>query len=185
MLIRADDIHKKRIERTIKYGFDEQYLQNDSSYERFVQAEKDDKNVLDKLIIEFENCFGTIILFSEETIDLDIKRQVIDAVNDDNVVLTIEPFLYKKRRKLISNVLANKGIDKGLIYEKTEEINNLINVQIKYFILDPDFIISFVNQYEADSEYNIHFTAGMNVFTVVYENSFIFFKIKNNRMCSR
>lgn len=42
-------------------------------------------------------------------------------------------------------------------------------MQVKYFNLDPEFIISFVNQYEKDISFK--FTAGLNVFNVVYESS--------------
>ena len=46
-------------------------------------------------------------------------------------------------------------------------------MQVKYFDLDPEFIISFVNQYEMDMNFKL--AAGMNVFNVVYESN-----IRNN-----
>lgn len=41
--------------------------------------------------------------------------------------------------------------------------------QVKFFQLNPEFIINFVNQYEKD--FRFRFSTGMNVFNVVYESS--------------
>ena len=40
---------------------------------------------------------------------------------------------------------------------------------MKFFQLNPEFIINFVNQYEKD--FRFRFSTGMNVFNVVYESS--------------
>ena len=69
---------------------------------------------------------------------------------------------------MISNILKHSSKDYNIEVETTK-INDLINMQVKYFNLDPEFIISFVNQYEMDI--NFKFTAGVNVFNVVYESS--------------
>ena len=55
------------------------------------------------------------------------------------------------------------------IEKETHKINELINAQIKYFNLNPEFIINFVNQYERD--YRFSFSSGLNVFNMVYESS--------------
>ena len=83
--------------------------------------------------------------------------------------LTIKPFLYVKRKELISNVLSCNHEQSFDIEKETNKINGLINVQVKYFQLNPEFIISFVNQYERD--YKFQFSSGMNVFNIVYESS--------------
>ena len=117
-----------------------------------------------------ENNFGKTIVFSEEKLDLDIKKQVVDMlIEPDTLNIVIKPFLYVKRKKLISNILscdkdAERDVDK-----ETHKINELINAQIKYFNLDPEFIINFVNQYER--EYRFQFSSGLNVFNIVYESS--------------
>ncbi len=182
LFITASDINKKKIEKTIEYVFTEQYESENDAYERFRQIDKSDKivildeanlinkNILDVLLSFFENNFGKIILFSEEEIDLDIRKQVVDImVETDTLNLTIKPFLYVKRKKLISNILMCSQDKRKNVEEETNKINELINVQIRYFHLDPEFIISFVNQYERD--YKFQFSSGLNVFNVVYESS--------------
>ena len=112
---------------------------------------------------------GQIIVFSEDKLNLNVRKQVVETLVDENeLTLNIKSFLYDKRKVLIGNILQNS--DKEYDVEKeTAKINDLINMQVKYFNLDPEFIISFVKQYETDI--NFKFTAGMNVFNVVYESS--------------
>ena len=129
---------------------------------------------MDTLLKFFDDYFEKIIVFSEEKMDLNIKKQVVDMlVESDTVNMKIKPFLYVKRRKLISNVLScDKEIERD-IDKETHRINELINGQIKYFNLDPEFIVNFVDQYERD--YRFQFSSSLNVFNIVYETS-----IRNN-----
>lgn len=182
LLLTASDVNKKKIDRTIEYAFLEQYDSENDAYELFKQIQKNNKivlldeanliskNTLNTLLKFLENNFGKIIVFSEEKMDLDIKKQVVDMmIEPDTLNMVIKPFLYVKRKKLISNILscgkdAERDVDK-----ETHKINELINAQIKYFNLDPEFIINFVNQYER--EYRFQFSSGLNVFNIVYESS--------------
>lgn len=182
LLLTTSDVNKKKIEKTIEYAFYEQYDSENEAYELFKQTKKNNKivlfdeanlisqNTLKVLLGFFEDNFGKIIVFSEEKIDLDIKKQVIDMmVEVDTLNMVIKPFLYIKRKKLISNILScdkNAEID---IDKETHKINELINAQIKYFDLNPEFIINFVNQYERD--YRFQFSSGLNVFNIVYESA--------------
>lgn len=109
-------------------------------------------------------------MFSEEKMELDIKKQVVDMmIEPDTLNMVIKPFLYVKRKKLISNILSCDKNTERDVDKETHKINELINAQIKYFNLDPEFIINFVNQYERD--YRFQFSSGLNVFNIVYESS--------------
>lgn len=182
LLISASNINKKRIEKTIELAFAEQYESDNDEYVKFEQVDKtnkivllDEANLLQKkilnVLLEFlEKTFGKVIVFTEEKLDLDIRKQVVDIMVDSAAMfLTIKPFLYVKRKMLISNILEVNNVGKCNIESETKKINELINSQIRYFNLNPEFIISFVNQYEKDLQFQ--FSTGMNVFNVVYENS--------------
>lgn len=124
-----------------------------------------------KIFLEFlELNFGKVIVFTEEKLDLDIRKQVVNImVESDTLNLTMKPFLYVKRKRLISNVLEANNSENRDIESETKRINELINSQVKFFQLNPEFIINFVNQYEKD--FRFRFSSGMNVFNVVYESS--------------
>ncbi len=182
MLLTASDVNKKKIDRTIEYAFYEQYDSENDAYELFNQIQKGNKvvlldeanlisqNTLNSLLKFLEKEFGKIIVFSEEKMGLDIKKQVVDMMIEPNTLnMVIKPFLYVKRKKLISNILScDKGVERD-VDKETHKINELINAQIKYFNLDPEFIINFVDQYER--EYRFQFPSGLNVFNIVYESS--------------
>lgn len=181
LFIEANDINKKKIERIIDYVFQEEYSADDHAYEKYKQLDKSRKiaiidgasmlslQTLAALISFLEQQIGHIIIFSEDEINLNVRKQVLETLVDENdLTVHIKPFLYNKRKVLISKVLRHSTKDYDIETE-TMKINDLINMQIKYFDLDPEFIISFVNQYELDM--NFKFTAGTNVFNVVYESS--------------
>ena len=181
LLIEACTINKKKIEKTIDYAFQEEYSIDDYAFEKYNQLDKkrkiaiiDEANLLSQQTLETLICFleskmGQIIVFIEDEFDLNVRKQVVQSlVDEDDLKLKIKPFLYDKRKVLISNILKHSGRDYDVEVETTK-INDLINMQVKYFNLDPEFIIRFVNQYEMDI--NFRFTAGMNVFNVVYESS--------------
>lgn len=182
LLISASDVNKKRIEKTIEYVFVEQYESDNDEYVKFEQIDKADKialldeanllqaKTLYTLLDFLELNFGKVIVFTEEKLDLDIRKQVVDIMVDLSTLnLTIKPFLYVKRKKLISNILESNNTRECDVESETKRINELINSQIKYFHLNPEFIISFVDQYEKD--FRFQFSTGLNVFNVVYESS--------------
>lgn len=182
LLLTASDITKMKIEKAVLYAFNEQYLVENNAYERFLQMPKEKKIVLldeadlinksafESLMYYLEKNFGTIIIFSEEKINLDIRKQVVDAlVEEKTIQISIKPFLYLKRKTLIGNVLRNGSSSIENIDKEVKKINELINMQVKFFDLNPEFIINFVNQYEKD--YRFQFSSGMNVFNIVYESS--------------
>ncbi len=180
LLISANDIIKRHIDRTVEYVFCDQYADK-QDYEVFAQSDKaykvallDDAHLIDEKSREplrelLKKQFGTVIVFTEENREINIKKQVVDAiVEQDEAFLSIKPFLFGKRKELIGNVLRMTNCAENVEAE-TNKINEMINVQVKYFNLDPEFIISFVNKYE--NEYRFQFSSGLNVFSVVYESS--------------
>lgn len=182
LLISASDVNRKKIEKTIEFVFVEQYESDNDEYVKYRQVNKADKIVLldeanllqtktlNILLNFLEENFGKVIVFTEEKLDLDIRKQVVDIMADSGTLnLMIKPFLYVKRKKLISNILEANNKGDCDIKSETKKINELINSQIRYFDLNPEFIISFVNQYEKD--FRFQFSTGMNVFNVVYESS--------------
>lgn len=182
ILFNANDLSLKKIDRIIKYTFEEQYEQADISYRIFEQldleekiaiideAELLDKATLNKILNYFENKFCKILVFSEEQLDFDIHKQVLEVfAGKKSIQITIKPFWYTKRKELILNTLKMQSNHINDINQQVKKINDIINSQIKYFNLNPEFIINFVNQYMKD--YRFQFMSGTNVFSVVYENS--------------
>lgn len=181
LYINASNINRKKIEKTIEYAFEEQYVEDNNAYEKYLQISIDNKiillddahlikgNVFETLLSFLEVNSEKIILFSEENLDLNIRKQVVDAMVERNLLqLRIKPFLYIKRRQLINNILVCGKRNNINSEEKTKKINDMINMQIKNFQLNPEFIINFVNQYER--EYRFQFSSGINLFSVVYES---------------
>lgn len=181
LLIEASNINKRKVEKTIDYVFQEEYKTDDFAYEKYKQLDKSQRiaiideagmlssRTLGTLINFLEKHMSQIIVCSEEKINLNVRNQVVEIlVHEHDLTLNIKPFLYDKRKILISNILRHSGEEYDVEAE-TIKINDLINMQVKYFNLDPEFIISFVNQYKKDISFK--FTTGINVFNVVYESS--------------
>lgn len=180
VLIAASDIDKKRISNVVKNMFEEQYIMEDETFDIFLQTEKTQKiaiideydklkeNTAQELLGLLNELFGHVIIFSEEQVSVDVKRKVYDALlfKELPVQVSIKPFLYTKRRELIARILTNTG---KYNKKEVEKINELINTQIKFFDLSPEFIINFINQYV--NQYRFQFSSGINAFSVVYENS--------------
>ncbi len=180
VLFVASEINHKRINTIIKNMFEDLYLVTDETYTNFLQYEKNNKiaiidefekistddaySLLEVLSGEFEH----IVIFSEKKIDLDIKKKAKDSLNEEDKIvnLSLMPFLYSKRKELIGKVLNCLGNHDS---KEVEKINNLINTQIKFFDLSPEFITDFIKQYE--EQYQFQFASGVNTFSVVYENS--------------
>lgn len=182
VLLVASDINKRKIEKTVEYAFCEQYDCETETYEQFRQGDiankvvlLDEANLIQestlKLLLDsLKHDFEKIILFNEYDFDLNIKRQITDILTDSGTLdIRLNPFLYAKRKELIGNILSCDGNAEDDLEFETNKINELINKQVKYFSLNPEFIINFVDQYERD--YRFQFPSGMNIFSIVYESS--------------
>lgn len=184
LLLVSEDLRNKKIDRIVEYAFKDQYDENDNSYDKFLQLEKtkrlvivDDagkisKKTLEKILELFDRLFSKVILFSEEKVDLNIRKQILEALTEKKVgQISIRPFLYDKRKLLISKVYSIcsvPGEDNNPI-QTIDALNNMISSQVRYFRLDPDFIVNFVTQYS--DKYKFDLTSGSNIFNMVYENS--------------
>lgn len=109
-----------------------------------------------------------IIVFHESELPIDLHKQVLDAIDKKHKLL-IHPFWYSSRKGLISNILSMKNNKLKEVELKTTQINDLINKQISFFYLNPEFIINFVNLYEQNT--NSRITSGKMAFSMVYENT--------------
>lgn len=170
--------HKK--ERIIEYMFKEQYKSDNNDFELFCQLQKSKKvaiiddadlikhNSLNALIQTLNEQFGTVVIITKEEISTDIKKEVQEYI-DNEIKLVISPFWFSSRKELVKNVLKSINFDEEQIEAQANTINELINIQIKYFSLTPEFIIDFVNHYINDSKFQ--FSSGKEAFSIVYENS--------------
>ena len=189
ILLLSEDLRHKRIDKVIEYAFKEQYIDYGNLFDKFSQLNKNEKiliiddagkvepKIFSKMLNEFYNQFSKTILISEEKINLNIQKQIVDALTEEKIgQLNIKPFLYNKRKELISKLynLYSTENNSPNNKEMIRELNNMISSQIRYFRLDPEFIKNYVIQYMSKLNYNL-FSTGKNVFSIVYENS-----IKNN-----
>lgn len=192
IMLVSEDLKNKKINKIIEYAFNDQYEKSDNTYDKFLQLDKEKRiliiddagkiknKALEKMLNYYDDMFNEVVFFSEEKIDLNIGKQVIDTLTEKNVgKISIKPFFYDRRKMLISKVCDSAHLSDNVDDKKKliNELNNIISSQAKYFILNPEFIINFVKQYT--QEFEINFSTENNVFNIVYENS-IKSKIINN-----
>ena len=177
----ATEMEHKNVDKIVQYAFTEQYVSNNSEYDKFLQlavnqkiviideAEKLNNNSLKNLLSVMDKNFSKIIVLGDDMLNLNIRDQVMNALMESMTIqVSIKPFLYSKRKLLIENTLRMINVNSDNIPIETRKINDLINSQLRYFNLAPDFIIKFIIQYE--QEYNL-FSSSKNVFSMVYETS--------------
>lgn len=70
---------------------------------------------------------------------------------------------------MVKKILKALNSEDDQIEIQANQINELINIQVKYFNLTPEFIIGFVKQYIRDSRFQL--SSGKEAFSIVYENS--------------
>lgn len=184
ILLVSEDLRNKKIDRIVEYAFKNQYEENNNSYDKYLQFERekrilliDDagkitKSTLNKILEHYSEMFNNIVLFSDQKIEMNIHKRVVDKLIEKNVgQINIRAFLYDKRKKLISKAYDVLHLPVGMSEKEQaiDELNNLITSQLKYFRLDPEFIVNFVMHYS--EKFKIKFSPGENVFNMVYENS--------------
>ncbi|MDD4048928.1 MAG: metallophosphoesterase [Clostridia bacterium] len=182
LLFVSDDLQNKKIHRIVEYAFKEQYQENDNSYDKFLQlgkrnriaimdgAGKISKIAFERILELFDKSFCKVIILSEDKIDLDIPKRVVDALTEKKVErINIRPFLYDKRKELISKVYSKSNLLDDNSKQTIDSLNNMISSQVRYFRLDPEFIINFVERYS--EKYRLDFTSKSSIFSMVYENS--------------
>lgn len=173
-------INSFRKERIVEYTFRNQYSGDDNGYERFLQLSNDKRvaiiddadsikpKSLQSLVDYLYEKFDTIVILAKEEISIDIKRQVQELI-DDEITLAISQFWFSTRKELVKKILKALNSEDDQIEIQANQINELINIQVKYFNLTPEFIIGFVKQYIRDSRFQL--SSGKEAFSIVYENS--------------
>lgn len=163
LIITSDDITVS-IDKILKNAFEKQYGESNAAFQKFLQlpssdkivllddiesvSEKSRRSLLQKLLEKFDK----VIYSTNKTYDLDINKLVFDSIEKDTNVLVrlkIEPFYADKRNELIQNICRclNEHYSEEEINNWVLQVNNFIKNQIKYFPLNPEFIIMFTRCY--------------------------------------
>lgn len=190
LLLTEESFGAKSNKNIIKYAVEEQFGLN-ADCDEFIQLEEEKKILIvdrydrvkkgkwDSFIEERGREFGHIILLCGVDWNINIKEKALEELENKEVAyLKICPFYYAKREELIQKVcesLVDKKIPdtKNLVHKINEEITD----QIKYFQLNPDFILQYVNYY---LNYSFLKTQNdNNVFSKVFEAN-ITFRIAQN-----
>ena len=137
LFIEASGVNKKKIEKIIDYVFQEEYSTDNHAYEKYKQLEKSQKiaiideanmlsqQTLDALVSFLEQQIGQIIIFSEVEINLNVRKQVVQTLVDENdLTLNIKSFLYDKRKVLINNILRHSDKDYDVMLDLKEKNRN-------------------------------------------------------------
>lgn len=168
-----------KIDKVIKQSFMDMYGDDASLYHEYEQLDKNKKVIMvdninlwsnaskEKVISYLSLCYETIILFSDIELNLDVIEQVKNSLRNDKYYdLTIEPFYYDLREKLIEKTLLT--LDCVVYKSDVERINEFIHSQAKYCPRVPEFIIQFVKYYrDCGGEFS---DDRQNVFSIVFEN---------------
>lgn len=156
-----NNIHGKNSERMIQLSFEDTYGDDESDYIRFQQYPKEKKIVFvddaDQIqSISFEpflrqlvNTFEYVVLASKQIFDLNLieRTKSIFNVEDSLFRYTILPFYADKRQQLVRSIVTIKATDKSDIEKTTKLLTDAISSQRRSIILDPDFIINYVEYY--------------------------------------
>ena len=170
-----------KIGRFIRNAFLDQYDEDNNSFERFIQLKTEDRVLIvddadefkeksiKAILSEAKDVFGKIIiLYNESELALSIKDRIIETL-DRTVSITIHQFYYAPRKPLIKKAIEVISPDRDDIDEVAKNINDLINTQVRYFDMNPEYILDFVKLYMNNLQYNI--SNENAAFSEVYELS--------------
>ena len=156
-----------KIGKFIKNAFLDQYEEENNAFERFLQLREEDRvliiddadkfkeNSIKAILSEAENVFGKIVvLYNDSDLALNIKDKIIETL-DRTVSVSIHPFYYAARKPLIKKAIEVISPDRDDTDEVANNINNLINNQVRYFDMNPEYIFDFVKLYMNNLQYNI------------------------------
>ena len=148
------------IDKLIKYNFYEQYGEDETLYQQYLMQDKtyrvlliDDVHLIstsklfDKFINRAKEFFCQIIISTGEE-KFNILESLRKEREKENAKVTISPFYIDKRKELIGKII--DVTDAYLSCEKEfyiETINVSIQNQLRYFSLNPQFIIFYTNSF--------------------------------------
>ena len=158
---RISDIKARRIDRIIKYRFQEIYGDSVSDYNRFLQTPKgkkvliiDDvdqisKNDLEQFIENVGDSFEYIILATKQVIDLSLFERMKAQLRANDTIYTykIAPLYADKKLEVIRRVVELKADDSSTIEKTVTLLSEAITAQRNFISLDPDFVIKYVEYY--------------------------------------
>lgn len=155
------NIHGTNTERMIRNSFEDCYGDNDSDYIRFKQLPKEKRVVIiddadqissdsfEPFVHFLAESFELIIIASKQVLDFNLVERTKAIFNTDLSLskYTIMPLYSDKRHDLIRKVVDLKTPDKTVVDKTTKLLSDSITSQRRSIILDPDFIINYVEYY--------------------------------------
>jgi len=180
-----EDLKNKRMDRIIKYAFENQYYEEPVFFEKYKQLDKNYKiaiiddfdsikteKVQKDLINYFKTNFAYIILTTKPYNEFNILDSIKNELTSENLFteFKIKHFYLKKRQDLIKSVCQ---ITQPMNEEETNvvvnTINNLVRSNFQFFNLDPDFIIQFTQYFLKD--YQVQNTKNEFIFSKIFETN--------------
>jgi len=175
----------KNPERAIRAAFEEQYANSDTSYEKFIQIDRDKKVILlddlNKIKPQYvkplqeyvKSNFGHIVMVIEPKWKIDMVEIAKEQLSGTDSVIKVQllPFYSSKRLELIQNLIKVYNGNFEDTDKEAESINTFIRDQIKIFSLSPKFINMYVEYCIRDAE--MATTSNRNVFGRVFESNMI------------
>lgn len=161
LYIDANDISGSRIDRIIKNAFEEMYGEDEVSYCRFLQADKEERILLidnvdiikssqiSAFIKYIRENFGYSIFTAKKYIEFDIYERMKDEIDISKKIskYSIAPWYSDKRKELIKKIASTELSSEVDIDSISDNLNISIKSQQTYFNLNPDFITQFVEYY--------------------------------------
>lgn len=179
VLLLPQNFKRTTIDKLIKNCLGDCYHFDETTYARFEQTDKnkrialiddaDSIKDLGVLLDKISPYFAHIVIVENKKYGMDFKEEIINALDDKYFFkVEIHPFFYAKRMQLIKKIYFTNFNNTKKCNDEIRQINDLINAQSHFIMLDPEFITNFIKQYKM--KYNL----GQNnrsVFNEVYTTS--------------
>lgn len=185
IFINGKEIINRDYERMIKKAFEDIYSDSRSDYDRFRQADKEDRIlVVDNFetidtekyadFLDFiEGFFGIIVKTEKDSIQFNMLERIKQRRQQEQYqVYNICPFYLIQRRKLIESVVKISLSNQPALYDRV--VRNLldsVNRQKKVFSTSPAFIICFTRYYCINANESIQNDG--NIFSKVFEANIV------------
>lgn len=179
----AEEFNNQTIEKVVKDAFLEQFINQNGEYENFKQIKKEFKYayidnfhvlkeyIKPKVLSGFLTIFNKIFITSNIVDNSDMKKLLIDIIeNDNHISFSIDRLYYDKRQELIEKVTKclSEQLDITNIKNTSMKINSFINTHLDMASLHPYYVILF-SKHLLESKNNID--AKENSFGFVFRNN--------------
>jgi len=156
-----DDIRGKKVDRIIRNCFNEIYGENESDYQRFLQAPKEKRILViddidkvnpkhfDNFISQLADTFEYFIFSSGQTLDFNLLDRIKTLLKAKNSIYRyrLSPFYSDKRRELVEKIVSLKIYNHENLDKTVDLLVESIKSQRRFLSLDPYFIIKYVEYY--------------------------------------